>query len=78
LGLVIHPTPINQNQGWQQLVTPLIAKQLRVIPYPMWYSVVPPFIPVDLNMYSMYYYGIKRPGPLILDEGRDMKTILPK
>jgi hypothetical protein len=26
----------------------------------MWYNTVPPFIPMDANRYSMYYFGIKR------------------
>jgi hypothetical protein len=31
----------------------------------MWYSLVPPFIPMDPNMYSMYYSEIKRLDPWI-------------
>jgi hypothetical protein len=63
--LVINPTLVNQHLSWQQLVTPLIVRQPRAIPhppYPMWYNTIPPF---DPNMYSMYYYGIKRLDPLI-------------
>jgi hypothetical protein len=62
---VIHPTPVSQNPGWQQHFTPFITGKPRVIPYPMWYDTVPPFIPMDLNMYSMYYSGIKIHDPLI-------------
>jgi len=35
----------------------------------MWYIIIPLFIAIDPNMYSMYYYGIKRPHPL--DYGRN-------
>jgi len=31
----------------------------------MWYNTIPPFIPMDPNMYSMYYSGIKGLDPLI-------------
>jgi hypothetical protein len=31
----------------------------------MWYNIIPPFVPMDPNMYSMYYYKIKGPNPLI-------------
>jgi hypothetical protein len=31
----------------------------------MWYNIVPSFIPMDPNMYSMYYSGIKGPDQLI-------------
>jgi hypothetical protein len=31
----------------------------------MWYNIVPPFVPMDLNMYSTYYSRIKGPNPLI-------------
>ncbi len=68
LGLVTHPTLDNQHLSWQQLVTPLIAWRPRVVSYPlypMWYNTVPPFVPVDLNLYSMYYFGIKGLDPLI-------------
>jgi len=33
--------------------------------YPMWYNTIPPYVPMDHNMYSMYYSKIKRPNPLI-------------
>jgi hypothetical protein len=31
----------------------------------MWYNTIPPFIPMDPNMYLMYYFRIKGPDPLI-------------
>jgi len=73
LGLVIYPTLVNQNLNREQLVTPLIARQPNVVPYPMWYNRLPPFVPMDPNMYFMYYYGIKGPNPLI--SGRKEKYV---
>jgi hypothetical protein len=38
------------------------------MPYPpnlMWYNTIPPFIPMDHDMYSMDNSGIKEPNPLI-------------
>jgi hypothetical protein len=49
----------------------LIIGEPKVAPYPMWYNPVPPFIPIDPNMHSMYYSGIKRLDPL--DYGRKEK-----
>jgi hypothetical protein len=34
-------------------------------PHPMWYNTIPPFIPMDRDMYSMDNSGIKEPNPLI-------------
>jgi hypothetical protein len=68
LGLVTNPTLVNQHLGWRQLVTPLIARHPKVVPYPpylMWYNIVPPFVPMDLNMYFMDYFKINRFDPLI-------------
>jgi len=31
----------------------------------MWYITIPPLIPIDPNMYSIYYSGIKGFDPLI-------------
>jgi hypothetical protein len=31
----------------------------------MWFNTVPSFVPMDLNMYTMYYLGIKGPDPMI-------------
>jgi len=55
--------PMPQIQS--QHVTPLIVGQPKVIPYPMWYNTLPPFIPMDLNRYFIYHSGIKGPDPLI-------------
>ncbi len=42
-----------------------IVKQPRTIPYPMWYNTIPYFVPMDLNIYLMYYLGIEGLDPLI-------------
>jgi len=31
----------------------------------MWYNIIPSFVPMDFNMYSMYYSKIKGLDPLI-------------
>jgi len=31
----------------------------------MWYNTIPSFVPMDLNMYSMYYSRINKPNPLL-------------
>jgi hypothetical protein len=31
----------------------------------MWYNAIPYFVPMNPNMYYMYYSKIKRPNPLI-------------
>jgi hypothetical protein len=31
----------------------------------MWYTIIPPFVPMDPNTYSMYYSKIKGPDLLI-------------
>jgi hypothetical protein len=43
------------------------------MPYPMWYNIVPPFVPMDPNMYSLYYFGIKEPDSLTF--GRKEKYV---
>jgi hypothetical protein len=52
-GLVNSSTPISQHLGWQQPVTPLIARQPKVLPYPpypIWYNILPYFVHMDFNM----------------------------
>jgi hypothetical protein len=65
LSLVTNLIPINQHLDWPQLVTPLIVRQTKIVLYPMWYNTIPSFVPMDPNMYSMYYLGIKGLDPLI-------------
>ncbi len=67
--MVANPIPVSQHIGWPQLVTPLIIVQPRTVLYPTWYSNIPSFVPMDLNMYSMYY-PIKRPYPLIFGRNK--------
>jgi hypothetical protein len=59
-------------------MTPLIAKQPRTVPYSMWYNIVPSFVPMDLNMYSMYYLGIKGLDPLIYRRKKGYATSVTK
>jgi hypothetical protein len=63
--LVTNPIPISQHLSWPQPVTPLIAWQPKIVPYLMWYDIVSSFVPMDPNMYLMYYLGIKGLDPLI-------------
>ncbi len=53
--VITNPIPITQHFGWTQPVKPLIVRQPQTIPYLMWYNIIPSFVPMDLNMYSMYY-----------------------
>ncbi len=63
--LVTNPIPISQHLGWMQPVTPLITKQPIIVLYLMWYNAIPSFVTMNVNMYYMYYSGIKGPDPLI-------------
>ncbi len=38
----------------------------------MWYNTLPPFLPMDLNMYPTYYSRSKGLGPSIVGKKRDM------
>ncbi len=69
--MVNNPILINQHVGWPQPITPLVAWQPRTIPYPMWYNIVPSFLLMDFNMYSMYYSIIKGPNPLIFGKRKE-------
>jgi hypothetical protein len=40
----------------------------------MWYNVVPSFVPMDFNMYSMYYSRIKGLDPLIFTKKKGYAT----
>jgi hypothetical protein len=78
LSLVNNSISVNQHPSWQQLVTPLIARQPRVVPYPpypMWYNILPSFVPMDLYMYPTYYFEIKGPNPLIV--GKKKGYVIP-
>jgi hypothetical protein len=52
-----------------------MAKQPKDVPYPpypMWYNTLPSFVPMDPNVYSTYYYGIKEFDPLIFGRKKYM------
>jgi hypothetical protein len=42
----------------------------------MWYNIIPSFVPMDLNMYSMYYSRIKGPDPLISQKRKGYEVIV--
>jgi hypothetical protein len=46
----------------------------------MWYNAIPSFVPMNVNMYYMYYSRIKGPDPLIFrrKEGYAIGVIQPK
>jgi len=47
---------------WQQFVTPIILGQISNLPfsfYPMWYNVIPPYLPFDPSLYPRYFSGMK-------------------
>jgi hypothetical protein len=54
--------PIIQPIGWQQCVTPIILGQINNLPfsfYPMWYNVIPLYLPFDPSLYLRYFSGMK-------------------
>jgi len=62
--LVTNRILVSQHSDWLQLVTPLIARQPKIILYHMWYNTITSFVLMDFNMYSMYYSRIKGLNPL--------------
>jgi hypothetical protein len=41
---------VNYQTNYSQLVTPIILGKTGMLPtstYPMWYTVIPPFVPLD-------------------------------
>jgi hypothetical protein len=48
-----HTTiPINYQTTWPQLVIPIILGKTNILltsTYPMWYNVIPLFVPIDLS-----------------------------
>jgi hypothetical protein len=70
--LVTNPILVNQHLNWPQPITPLIAKQPRIVLYPMLYNTIPSFVFMDPNMYAMYYTRIKGLDPLISRRKKDM------
>jgi hypothetical protein len=67
---ISHTTiPINYKTTWSQLVIPIVPSQISVLPsltYPIWYNVIPPFVPLDLSLYPAY---------LIRTKGFDSSTL---
>ncbi len=57
-----HTTiPINY-PTWSQLVTPIVQSKTNMLPtttYPMWYNVIPLFVPLDFSLYPTYPIGTK-------------------
>jgi hypothetical protein len=53
-----HTTiPINYSTIWSQLVTTIILGRTSMLPtstYPMWYNVIPLFVPLNLSLYPPY------------------------
>ncbi len=53
---------VNYQTTWSQLVIPIIPGQTNMLPmstYPMWYNVISPFVPLELNLYPTYPIGTK-------------------
>jgi hypothetical protein len=49
--------PINYHTTWSQLVTPIVLSKINMLPtstYPMWYNVIPPFVPLNPSLCSTY------------------------
>jgi hypothetical protein len=54
---------INYQITWSQHLTPIALGKTNMLPtstYPMWYNVIPPFVPLDPSLYLAYPIGIKR------------------
>jgi hypothetical protein len=50
-----------------QSITPIVPSKTNMLPtstYPMWYNVIPPFMLLDLNLYSIYQIRTKGLNPL--------------
>jgi hypothetical protein len=48
---------INYQTTWSQPITPIVPGKTSMLPiaiYPMWYNVIPPFVPLDLSLYPTY------------------------
>ncbi len=59
--------PLNYQTTWSQLVTPIVRSKNNMLPtstYPMWYNVIPPFMPLNLSLYLVYLTGTKGLDPL--------------
>jgi hypothetical protein len=48
---------VNYQTTWSQYVTLIILSKTNVLPtltYPMWYNVIPPFVPLNPSLYLAY------------------------
>jgi hypothetical protein len=53
---------VNYQIIWSQPITPIVLGKTNMIPtstYPMWYNVIPPFVPFDPSLYPTYQIGTK-------------------
>jgi hypothetical protein len=60
--------PINYQTTRSQLFTPILPSKTNRLPistYPMWYNVIPPFVPLDHSLYLAYPIGTKGLDSLI-------------
>jgi hypothetical protein len=54
--------PIKYQTTWPQPITPIVLGKTSVLltlTYPMWYSVIPPFVYLDPSLYPTYPIGTK-------------------
>jgi hypothetical protein len=54
--------PVNYQTTWSQPITPIVlgkTSMLLTSTYPMWYNDIPPFAPLDPNLYPTYPSRIK-------------------
>jgi hypothetical protein len=62
---VLGTQAMNPNIGYTIVHVPGKTSMLPTSTYPMWYNVIPPFIPLDANLYLVYPVGLKGLHPLI-------------
>jgi hypothetical protein len=59
---------VNYQLTWQQPITLVVPSKTTILPtstYPLWYNIIPPFIPLDPNLYLIYPTKTKGFDPLI-------------
>jgi len=53
---IVHTTIlVNYQTTWSQPITPIVSSKTNMLPtstYPMWYNVIPPFVPLDPSLYQ--------------------------
>jgi hypothetical protein len=48
---------VNDQTTWSQRVTPIVPNKSNMLltsTYPIWYNVIPPFVPLILSLYPYY------------------------